>query len=219
MSNATNSKRTTSKRTSTRSKEIGIGGTDVTTSEAAPMIYIYTRVSTTKQTGDNQSFALLELYKGAELVEEVAGGTKARPKLDALIAGLKKGDTIVVYSLDRLGRSTRDVLGIIEAVIAAGARLVLHREQVNYDTAVGRMLIQVMASVAELERNLISERTKTALAQRKAQGVKLGRPRLLPNHKRDKARAMASQGKSIRVISKLLDVSKSTVQEWLVASN
>ncbi len=183
------------------------------------MIYIYTRVSTAKQTTDNQSHDLLFKFPGAELIEEVATSKRARPKLDQLIATLKKGDTVVVYSLDRLGRSVKDVLGIIERLMALEVEVVFIREGVSYTSAAGKLLIQIMAAVAEMERNLISERTKTALQARKAKGMKLGRPRVLPGHKRAKAMAMLASGKSIRIVAKLLNVSKSTVQEWQVAAS
>lgn len=182
------------------------------------MIYIYTRVSTSKQTTDNQSYELLNRFQGASLIEEVATSKRLRPKLEALIAQLVKGDTVVVYSLDRLGRSTKDVLAIIERLMKLEVEVIFIREGVSYTSAAGKLLIQIMAAVAEMERNLISERTKTALQQRKAKGVKLGRPRVLSTHKRAKALAMLASGKSVRIVAKLLNVSKSTVQEWAASA-
>lgn len=216
MSKITKTSSTTTKPYSARSKRLGTGGKDVTISEVPGMLYIYTRVSTSKQTGDNQSQALMELHKASNpiLVEEVAGGTKARPKLVELIERLTKLDTIIVYSLDRLGRSTHDVLGLIQQIIDKGAKLILHREQVSYYSASGRALIQIMAAVAELERNLISERTKTALAARKAKGVKLGRPRVIPEATKAKALRLLNEGKSLSVVAAYCRVSRSQVAKW-----
>jgi DNA invertase Pin-like site-specific DNA recombinase len=140
------------------------------------MIYIYSRVSTNKQDNTNQTQPLLDLYPSAKIVEEVASGAKERPKLVQLIEFLDKGDTLVVYALDRLGRSTRDVLGKIERINARGIILVSLREKLDLSTMQGKFMMTIMLAFAELERTIISERIKTALGVKKANGVILGRP-------------------------------------------
>jgi DNA invertase Pin-like site-specific DNA recombinase len=140
------------------------------------MIYIYSRVSTDKQDTNNQTKTILDLYPSAKVVEEVASGAKARPKLVQLIDFLEKGDTLVVYALDRLGRSTRDVLEKIEKIYAKGIILISLREKLDLSTVQGKFMMTIMLAFAELERNIISERIKTALAVKKANGEPLGRP-------------------------------------------
>lgn len=201
-----------------RNKTI-VAGSEAHTTEVAPtMIYIYARVSTEGQTTDNQVVELLAKYPGAKVVLETASGVKARPHLMTLVDGLRPGEIVYCYSLDRLGRSTKQIIQIIEAILAKGAKLELKREGVSYDSAIGKLVLQVMAAVAEMERNLISERTKTALQARKAAGVKLGAPKHHPDAKRLRALAMLEAGKSIRIVAKLLNVSKSTVQAWSVSN-
>lgn len=195
------------------------GAKDSTTSEATPMIYIYARVSTEDQTTANQVQELAKKYPGATLVLETASGVKQRPKLEALIEGLEPNELVYTYSLDRLGRSTKDIIETIERIMAKGARLELKREGMSYDSAMGKLVIQVMAAVAELERNLISERTKTALQARKAKGVKLGPPKKHPDRKRQQALKLLAEGKPLRIVAKYVGVSKSQVHKWALAGN
>jgi putative DNA-invertase from lambdoid prophage Rac len=136
---------------------------------------IYSRVSTDKQDASNQLSKLMLLYPEAETVVETASGSKARPLLTLLLARLQKGDTLIVAALDRLGRSTIDLLTIIEALDRRGVNLKSIREGVEYNSIAGKLIIQVLCAVAEMERSLISERTKTALQAKKRSGVKLGR--------------------------------------------
>lgn len=216
MAGTTKSPSTNGGRASARSHDVGKGAKDCTAREATGM-FIYTRVSTTKQVTDNQSLELMSKFPGAVLIEETASGTKERPKLEAMIKGLRKGDTVIVYSVDRLGRSTRDVLGIIERLMALEVELILIREGLNYSSAAGRFLIQVIAAGAEMERNLVSERTKVALAARKAKGVRLGRPKTLSEAKRKKALQLLAEGRSYRDVAKELGVGLATLQRWAKA--
>lgn len=175
------------------------------------MKYAYRRVSTDKQDTSNQQEAFAGL--DVEVISETASSMKERPELDALVARLQSGDELYVYALDRLGRRTVEVLTVIEAVIKKGAAIYSLREGQVYKGSAGKFMTQIMAAAAELERNMISERTKAALARLKEEGVKLGPPRLeLDIDKIYRARA---EGKSLREIAKSLGISHSTLSRRL----
>lgn len=176
--------------------------------------YIYSRVSTDHQTTDNQLSVLVELYPSALVITEVASGAKRRPQLERLLEMIKSGDTVIAYSLDRLGRSLKDIIQTIETVVSKGATLVLHREKASYDTAMGKLIIHVLGAVAELERELISERTKTGLKARQGAGVKLGRPSSMTDELRAKVRVLAQRGLSCDAIGAELGVSRATAARW-----
>ena len=141
------------------------------------MEYIYSRVSTDKQDNQNQLIHLTQRYPNAQIREEIASGAKNRPILNQLLSELKDGDTLIVAALDRLGRKTLQALILIEDLYSRGIKVVSVREGLDYSTPSGKMVSQIMFSVAEMERSLIIGRIKSALAAKKAQGVKLGRPK------------------------------------------
>lgn len=182
------------------------------------MEYIYTRVSTDKQTTDNQTTELHRRFPDALQITETASGAKHRPELERLIDGLKAGDTLIVAALDRLGRKTSEVLTLLESLHSKGINVVSIREGLDYSTVTGRLVSQIMVSVAEMERGLISERTKAALASRKAKGLCVGRKPSIDPAVKDHARALREQGLSLRDIARLLNISHSTVQLALKAA-
>ena len=161
---------------------------------------IYARVSTDEQATAAQAQELSRYYPDAAVVSEVKSSMKRRPILEALIASLEPGDTLVVYALDRLGRRVTEVLQLIEGLQAKGIRLVSHREGVDYSTPVGRLVTQILVSVAEMERARISERTKTGLAAAKAQGRLGGRPSKITSEQYAKCFELRAQGFTIREI-------------------
>ncbi len=108
----------------------------------------------------------------------VSGAKTARPALDRMIANLKAGDTLTVWKLDRLGRSTIHLLSILEDLQARGIHFHAITQGIDTSTAVGRMIFGQLAVFAEYERSLISERTKAGMAAAKARGVHVGRPKL-----------------------------------------
>lgn len=179
------------------------------------MQYIYSRVSTDKQDTENQLLKLKELYPTAVVHEETASGTKQRPILQALLGQLQKGDILIVAALDRLGRKTSDILSIIESLEQRGIILKSIREGVDYSTIAGRLVTQILCSVAEMERNLISERTRNALQAKKRQGVRLGPPPTYSEQLIGQIRAYKQEGKSCRDISKITGMSKSRISEIL----
>jgi DNA invertase Pin-like site-specific DNA recombinase len=173
---------------------------------------IYSRVSTDKQECEAQTAELLKRYPEAEVVEEIASGAKERPKLEGLLSSLGKGDTLVVAALDRIGRSIRDVLDKMEMIQKKNIILVSIREGLDLTSPIGRFSMTIVAAVAQLERELISERTKLSLKIRKEKGLKLGRPAYLNCW--DKIKELKGQGKSNREIARELRISASSVDKY-----
>lgn len=149
------------------------------------MIYGYLRVSTTTQTLENQKFEIKEYCKGHNItedihfMEDVKSGTisyKDRT-LGKLLKKLKKGDTLIISEISRLGRSMLMVMEILNQILNKEITLISVKENMIFDNTISSKVITFAFSLsAEIERNLISQRTKEALALRREQGIKLGRP-------------------------------------------
>ena len=174
-------------------------------------IYGYARVSTGRQETENQTSRLRTA--GAEtIVEEVvSGASRALPMRDALLASLTDGDELIVVGVDRLGRRASDVLHIAEDLDARGVRLHLLREGIDTSTATGRMVLGVMASLAQMERELLIERTQDGLARARRAGKRLGRPPALSPAQVRHAGELAERGVSIAETQELLGASRATV--------
>lgn len=184
------------------------------------MIIGYARVSTDEQKLDLQMQALESA--GCERIftdHGQSGADFSRDGLEAALEALCPGDTLVVWRLDRLGRSLAGLVGLMDDL---GAREVDFRSVMeNIDTASsgGRLMFHMMAALAEFERSLISERTRAGMAAAKAKGKHIGRPKLLTDHQVDEAaRAIRSGRDSIDGVAARLDVSARTisrrVNEW-----
>ena len=165
--------------------------------------FIYSRVSTLGQSTDPQLLPLVQRFPEARVVSEVVSGIKARPLLNALVRELKKNDRLIVYSLDRLGRRALDLLQLMDTLDQKGVVFLSIREGVDYSTISGRLVTQVLASVAEMERNLISERTKAGLAAATKKGRTGGRPAIISNDiKKTATNLVLEHGVSIRKAAK-----------------
>ncbi len=182
------------------------------------MIHIYTRVSTDKQEVLAQEHDLLKRFPTGEVHKEIASGAKHRPKLDELVAKLKSGDTLVVSALDRLGRKTSEILLLIEGLYLRGVNVVSVRENLDYGTPSGRLVCQIMVSVSELERSLISQRTKAALQAKKAAGVRLGPPEKFSEETLNLARQMRAEGKMYSEIKAATGMSMGKLSQILSAA-
>ena len=180
---------------------------------APPYLIGYARVSK----GDDQSNAAqLRALKAAgcrRLFEETAsGGRWDRPKLQEMIGQLRDGDIVVVWKLDRLSRSLKDLLHLMERIEAADAGFRSLTEAIDTTTAAGRMMMQMVGSFAEFERAMIRERTSAGLAQARAEGRVGGRRRKLGDKKRREiAESVISGRKSGAEMARLYDVSQPTV--------
>src|SRR4051794_40320866 len=176
------------------------------------MIYGYARVSTDGQSVDAQVTALTDA--GAEKVfREVASGAKTdRAQLRRAIDPLGTGDVLMVTRLDRLARSTRDLLNTLAAITGkqAGFRS-LGDTWADTTTPHGRLMLTVLGGLAEFERDLIRTRTGEGRARAKARGVKLGRKPKLTPHQRCEAIARRSGGEPLAEIARSYDVHRSTI--------
>lgn len=142
------------------------------------MIIGYARVSTIDQNLDRQINILTE-YGCEKIVQEKFTGTiKDRKGLHQLFDIIRKGDTVVVESISRLGRKTLDILNIIQQLEEKGVQFISLKENMDTKTSTGKAMFQMMCVIAELERNLIAERVKEGLEASKRRGKTLGRPKL-----------------------------------------
>lgn len=145
----------------------------------APRVIGYARVST-----DDQDMALqraaLERYGVDGILEERGSGKSVRRKvLQGLVSHSRRGDVVVVWKLDRLGRTLTGVLEVVERMEKSGVKLVSLTENIDTTTAMGRAFMQMALVFAELERNMIAERTKAGIAALKAAGKRFGRKHMI----------------------------------------
>ncbi|PRM87142.1 recombinase family protein [Aliarcobacter cryaerophilus] len=151
-----------------------------------PLFYGYARVSTSFQSLKNQRHEIFEYaHKNNILIDKIveveisSNKNKNERLIDETLNKLTKGDVLIVTKLDRLGRSTIEVLQIIENIKSKGIILHIIKDRLIIDGSVSNsvndMLLTLLSGFAQMERDFISERTKSALAQRKSQGIKLGR--------------------------------------------
>ena len=136
----------------------------------------YARVSTEGQSLDAQIAALKAARAETIFREKISGARADRPQLTKLMASLRKGDVVVVTKLDRLGRSTRELLNLLDAIDKAGAKFRSIGDPAwNAETPTGRLLSTLLAGIAEFERELIRERTGEGRKRAMAAGVRFGR--------------------------------------------
>jgi len=177
------------------------------------MIIGYARVSTDDQNLDAQTDALQAA--GAERIfsEKVTGSARNRPELVKLLDHLRHSDVITVTKYDRLARSLRDLLDIVETIEKHGAGFRSLAEDIDTTTPAGRLVFHVFASIAQFERERISERTKEGLQAAKARGRVGGRPpALTPAQKTEVRRMRDDEGRSISEIARLFKVSERTAR-------
>jgi DNA invertase Pin-like site-specific DNA recombinase len=176
-------------------------------------IYGYARVSTDGQTLDAQRAALSAA--GAEKIfQETASGAKTdRRELAKALKALNAGDTLLVTRLDRLARSTRDLLNILDAVNKTGAGFrSLADAWADTTTAHGRLMLTVLGGLAEFERELIKARTAEGRARAKARGQHMGRPGALTRHQRQEAlEALAAGDITQADLARRFNVSQATI--------
>lgn len=175
----------------------------------------YARVSTEDQRLDRQEDALKN-YGCEKIFREKASGMKDnRSQLAAMLAMLREGDQAVVVKLDRISRSTKHLIELSEKFDETGVDFVSLGDSIDTSTPMGRFFFKVMASIAELERDIIAERTKDGLKAARARGHKGGRLRA-DQSKVDTARKMyESGGFSIGEICRSTGISKSTLYRYL----
>ncbi len=179
----------------------------------------YARVSKGEEQSNAAQRRALDGAGCRRVFEETAsGGRWDRPKLQEMIGQLREGDVVVVWKLDRLSRSLKDLLHIMERIQLAGAGFRSLTEAIDTTTAAGRMMMQMVGSFAEFERAMIRERTSAGLAQARAEGRIGGRRRKLGDkQRREIAESVVSGRKSGAEMARLYGVSEPTVSRIVAA--
>jgi DNA invertase Pin-like site-specific DNA recombinase len=176
----------------------------------------YARVSTLEQNLDLQEDALKAA--GCEKIDtDKTGGTKAeRPGLERALADVRPGDSLVVWKLDRLGRSLRHLIETVADLSNRGVGFRSIQEAIDTTTSGGKLVFHVFGALAEFERDIIRERTLAGLAAARARGRKGGRPRGLDDKKKRHAATLHSDpSNSVRDICRTLGISKATLYRYL----
>ncbi len=183
---------------------------------------IYARVSTYDQDPDVQLRELREFVgrRGWELVEEyvdhgVSGAKDRRPALDRLMeaARRRRVDVIVIWALDRLGRSLRHLVQTADELGALGVDLACYTQSIDTTTPAGRLTFGVLGAVAQFEREMIKERVRAGVAKAKATGKRLGRPPVALDLAT--ARERLARGESLRSVARALNASRATLRRAL----
>lgn len=175
----------------------------------------YARVSTVDQNPQLQLDALQADGVVRIFTDTASGATTARPQLQALLAFLRPGDTLVVWKLDRLGRSLRDLINLLADLEERGVMFRSITDGIDTSTPAGKMMLGIFGALAEYERDLNIERTHGGLAAARAQGRVGGRPTVMTPARLEAAQAMRDQGKTLQEIAETLGVSRPTVVRHL----
>ena len=177
------------------------------------MIIGYARVSTDDQSLDSQTDALSAAGAEKVFADRISGSKRARPELDKMLEQLRDGDVVTVTKYDRLARSLKDLLEIVETIRERGAGFRSLAEDIDTTTPAGRLVFHVFASIAQFERERISERTKEGLASARKRGRIGGRPPALSAAQRDEVRRMRDEEhRTVSEIARLFEVSERTVR-------
>ncbi len=176
----------------------------------------YARVSTLDQDPALQQDALLAAGCQRIFVDKASGKLESRPALDDLLEHVRPGDTVVVWRLDRLGRSLKHLLQTVSQLEHRGVAFISLTESIDTSTPGGRLVFHVFGALAEFERDLIRERTMAGLAAARARGRTGGRPTVWTPDKLRTARAMRDSGEyDITGIARVLGVSRASVYRAL----
>jgi DNA invertase Pin-like site-specific DNA recombinase len=179
----------------------------------------YARVSTEDQKLTLQLEALKKAGCDRIFREKVSGAFRDRPELNRMIDQLREGDVITVWKLDRLARSTRNLLDIVETIANAGARFQSISEPwADTTTHAGKMIMTIFAGIAEFERDLIRERTGAGLADAHKRGVRFGRPKKMNEDQTKLAKRLLKEGKSVREVANTFNVHPATLYRLLSPS-
>ncbi len=174
-------------------------------------VFGYARVSTEAQNLDRQLDAL-ENY-GVDMIynEKMSGTKKNRPELTKLLDRITEGDTVVVESLSRLGRSTKDLIELTETFQSKGVNLVSLKESIDTNSPTGKLLFTLMSAIAQFERDVIADRTREGLKAARARGRTGGRPRADPEQVKKAVKLYKTEQYSIKEIEELTGIKKSTL--------
>ena len=182
------------------------------------MLIGYARVSTQDQNLDLQSEALTKA--GCEKIfnDKISGSRAERPGLTKALEMLREGDTLVVWKLDRLGRSVKNLVDLVGELHQQGIQFKSLSDAIDTGTPSGRFFFHVMASLAEMERELTVERTRAGLEVARQLGRKGGRRRQMTESKIESAKKLLANGVPPRDVAMNLGVSVPTLYRWIPAS-
>jgi DNA invertase Pin-like site-specific DNA recombinase len=183
------------------------------------MLIGYARVSTNDQETATQVAALKAAGCERTYREKASGGRWDRPELHRLLDQIRKGDVLVVWKLDRLSRSLRDVLVIMDRLSEAGAGFRSLTEAIDTTTPAGRMMMQMVGAFAEFERMMLRERTKAGLDSARREGRVGGRPpKLSPQQQAEIVRMVSKGRKTAADAARLFKIHPATVSRLLARS-
>lgn len=196
---------------------------------SAKKVAIYARVSTTSQTVENQFQELRAVAQrnGWQIVIELADngisgskGRDQRPAFDDLLkrATRREFDLIMVWAIDRLGRSIQHLVGFMTEIQSLGVDLYIHQQALDTTTASGRMIFGIFSALGEYERELMRERIMAGQRRARSQGVKIGRPSKMNDAVRTSVKLLHGNGMAIRKIAKQLEIGVGTVYTVLRAA-
>ncbi len=179
------------------------------------MLIGYARVSTHDQNLDLQQDALQRAGCEKIFVDEVSGAKAARPGLQQAMDQLREGDLLVVWRLDRLGRSLRNLLELVAQLEDKKVGFSSLQESMDTSSSGGKLIFHVFGALAEFERNLIRDRTNAGLAAARARGRTGGRPKKLDDDQRELVVRLYKEGTPIPEILKTVKISKSTLYSYV----
>jgi DNA invertase Pin-like site-specific DNA recombinase len=182
------------------------------------MLVGYARVSTIDQNLDLQLSALKELGCQKLYQDQITGTNANRPGLTSALEVLKENDTLVVWKLDRLGFPIKGLIDLVNQLYQNGIHFRSLTDNVDTSTPSGRLFFHIMASLAEMERELLAERTKASLASAKAKGRVGGRKRKMTQSKIESAKQLLSSGSLPKDVAQYLGISVPTLYRWVPAS-
>lgn len=174
-------------------------------------IFGYARVSTEAQNLDRQLDALKKYGVDCIYNEKMTGTKKDRPELSKMLDRMTDGDTVVIESLSRLGRSTKDLIELVELFGERGVNLVSLKESIDTKTPTGKLLFTLMSALAQFERDVIAERTREGLRSARARGKVGGRPKMNIDNVKKAVKLYNTQQYSIKEIEELTGVKKDTL--------
>jgi DNA invertase Pin-like site-specific DNA recombinase len=179
----------------------------------------YARVSTQDQNLELQKKALTKAGCKKVFEDKVSGSRSARPGLDAALGVLREGDALVVWKLDRLGRSVKHLVDLVGELNRQGVQFQSLTDSINTGTPSGRFFFHVMASLAQMERELVVERTRAGLDAARRLGRIGGRKRRMTDSKIQAAKKLLASGTPPREVAKNLGVSIPTLYRWIPANS
>ena len=179
----------------------------------------YARVSTSEQNLELQMHALEEAGCEKCYHDQLSGARANRPGLQAALNDLRRNDTLVVWKLDRLGRTVKGLIELVSQLHDKGSHFKSITDNIDTSTTAGRFFFHVMASLAQMERELMAERTKAGLAAAKAKGRVGGRKRKMTQSKIESAKQLLSSGTLPKDVAQNLGISVPTLYRWIPASN